>query len=36
MRSSSISLIFFIPEVSRLLSTFISSVCESEALMAMD
>ena len=30
MRSSSISLIFFTPEVSRLESTFISRFCDSE------
>ena len=35
MRSSSMSLIFFTPEVSRFESTFISRFCESEKFIDM-
>ncbi len=36
MLKSSMSLIFFMPEVSRLESTFISRFCESEKLSDID
>ena len=36
MRSSSISLIFFTPEVSRFDSTFISRFCDSEKFIDID
>ncbi len=36
MRSSSISLIFFTPEVSRFERTFISSVCDSEKFIDIE